>query len=318
MFSGRRREGDIQFYLESLFRQGCPDGTTLHVVSLDVVIDETWGNVRCERSKQFWLRGVEQGWILGALCGPPCETWSQARFATLASEHKGPRPLRSAFELWGLPSLSLKEVAQVAVGNELLLFAIELLFVLAIHSGFGILEHPAEPADPSRPSIWRLPLMRLRSCFSSVRVFDFAQGLLGAATPKPTSLLALNLPSLPKDTRAHHVCSDLPRRSAIGLSDKGHWNISPLKEYPPALNRAMASAVCSWFQGHPALTLIFFPNASPWSRTSMETTLEGITAAEFWPCTVPWFSSRIHLARSDNQSQRALPKKKWYVYIYIY
>ena len=256
VFSGRRREGDLQFYMEKLFDQMDMDGATLCVVSLDLVIDKQWGNVRNPATQAFWLHGAQSGWVCGALCGPPCETWSQARFADLdeASErgHRhGPRPLRDIMELWGFSSLSIREALQVATGNELLLFSLELLFTLASVQGFGVLEHPQEPEDERRPSIWRLALTRLLLRLPNVESIDLAQGLLGAWSPKPTRLLALNLPTLRTQLRRHFVAKDLPKRSAIGRGEDGAWKTSPLKEYPPAMNRALAFSFCQWFQANP-------------------------------------------------------------------
>ena len=199
VFSGRRREGDLQFFMEKLYDQTCMDGTTLCVVSLDLIIDRDWGNVRRPATQAFWLHGVKSGWVCGALCGPPCETWSQARYANHPEDQgqecrQGPRPLRDIAELWGFSSLSIREALQVATGNELLLFSLELLFSLACVEGFGVLEHPQEPEDETRPSIWRLALTRLLMRFPGTEIIDLAQGLLGAWSPKPTRLLALNLP----------------------------------------------------------------------------------------------------------------------------
>ena len=252
VFSGRRREGDLQFFMEKLFDQLCPDGTVLCVVSVDLVINQQWGNVRLPDTQKFWLQGVRAGWVSGALCGPPCETWSQARHVQdEGRSERGPRPLRARDHLWGLESLSLREACQVETGNDLLLFSFELLFELACTEGFGVLEHPKEPEDPEKPSIWRLEIMRLLVQISGAEVIDLAQGLLGAHSPKPTRLLALNLPLLRARLREHQITSELPKRSAIGKSEDGQWRTSPLKEYPPAMNRALAAAFCSWFHTHP-------------------------------------------------------------------
>ena len=255
VFSGRRREGDLQFFMEQIFEQTCLDGTVLCVVSLDLIIDQEWGNVRKTATQEFWLHGVRAGWVCGALCGPPCETWSQARFApSHTGSERSPRPLRDWAELWGFSSLSLKEAHQVATGNELLIFAVLLIYTLACVDGFGVIEHPQEPDDASRPSIWRLELLRVLSRMRGVELIDMAQGLLGAPSPKPTRLLALNLPQLRQELRDHHITTDLPKRSAIGKAEDGTWKTSPLKEYPPAMNRALAMSFCQWFQEHPACT----------------------------------------------------------------
>ena len=195
--SGRRRPGDLQHYLEAAFARQA-EGVLLHVVSMDVVIDPAWGDACRAETRDFWLRGALDGFVQGGLCGPPCETWSQARFANLGGEQgRQPRPLRSLEWLWGLPSLSLREMGQVDIGNALLLFSIDLLICLARSEGLGVLEHPGEPADESKPSIWRLPIIQLLRQLPGFAFVDFAQGLLGAKTPKPTRLLTLNMGSLP-------------------------------------------------------------------------------------------------------------------------
>ena len=252
VFSGRRREGDLQFYMEKMFEEICLDGSVLCVVSLDLVIDANFGDVRRSETQRFWLHGVTSGWVVGALCGPPCETWSQARFVEdLSRPGKGPRPLRDRSELWGFASLSLREAQQVAIGNELLLFALELLYALACMAGFGLLEHPQVPDDQQCPSIWHLEVIQMLGRLTGVEMIDLAQGLLGASSPKPTRLLAINLPDLMFHLRQHHVTPDLPKRSAIGRDSDGTWRTAPLKEYPPAMNRALACAFCHWFQRHP-------------------------------------------------------------------
>ena len=252
VFSGRRRAGDLQFYMEKVFSANCKDGSILCVVSLDLVIDAEFGDVRRPATQTFWKQGVTSGWVLGALCGPPCETWSQARHVEdPLHPGRGPRPLRDREHLWGFDSLSLREAHQVATGNELLLFAIELLYALACSEGFGLIEHPKEPEEPTRPSIWHLEVMQLLSRFSGVEIIDIAQGLLGASSPKPTRLPSLNLPDLKTHLRQHHVTPDLPKRSAIGRAADGTWRTAPLKEYPPALNRAFSHAFCSWFRRNP-------------------------------------------------------------------
>lgn len=94
-FSGRRRPGDLQHYLEAAFARNS-DGVLVHVVSMDLVIDSTWGDACNAETKAFWLRGAMLGYVQGGLCGPPCETWSQARFVQIEEAmERQPRPLRS-------------------------------------------------------------------------------------------------------------------------------------------------------------------------------------------------------------------------------
>ena len=142
----------------------------------------------------------------------------------------------------GLCSLSLREARQVGVGNLLLCFALEMLFRLALVGASGVLEHPETPPDESMPSIWRLPIMLWLLQMPGMSTFSFSQGLLGAPTPKPTRLLVLNMCDLMGELRRHHLCRDLPARAAIGRDEDGAWQTSKLKEYPPAMSRALASS----------------------------------------------------------------------------
>ena len=82
-FSGRRRPGDLQLYLEQLFdRAG--EGVHLTAVSLDIVTDRVMGDVTSWETQAFWFFHASCGDVAGFLAGPPCETWSKARFAPVA------------------------------------------------------------------------------------------------------------------------------------------------------------------------------------------------------------------------------------------
>lgn len=101
-FSGRCRLGDIRVFMEELQKQSA-DGTLLHVVSLDLMTDAVWGDATRPATKAFWRQAADTGRVHGLLAGPPCESWSQARFAQ-TDEGTGPRPIRSADALWGMES----------------------------------------------------------------------------------------------------------------------------------------------------------------------------------------------------------------------
>lgn len=144
-----------------------------------------------------------------------------------------------------MASLSLKELAQITIGNDLLLFSIACIYRLALRQGFAVLEHPAEPETADAASIWRLQLLILLTHFPGVEVFRIFQGHFGSPSPKPTNLLCLNLPGLGAALNTHWVSEQLPRRTAIGLQADGQWATSKLKEYPPALCFSLATSFCS-------------------------------------------------------------------------
>ena len=207
VFSGRRRQGDLQFYMEETFPTGAPPGTSLHVVSLDVIIDSSWGNVRNTATQRFWLEGVRQGWVLGALLGPPCETWSQARFNAISALHRrAPRPLRSWDRLWGLDSLSLREAEQVDVGNELLLFSLSLMFELALAQrcrGFGTSQRASGWSETLNLEASHHPSAVANAGSRPSRVFPRAFGEL--LRPNQGISWWSTLPHLPAALRRHQI-----------------------------------------------------------------------------------------------------------------
>ena len=81
------------------------------MISLDLVIDATWGDIGKEDTQIFWLNAIRSGYIIGMLSGPPCCTWSVARGKQHDSlgphTRAAPRVLRTAEELWGMTSIGL-------------------------------------------------------------------------------------------------------------------------------------------------------------------------------------------------------------------
>ena len=246
-FAGRRRPGDFQYYLDQLCAH-LPDGVVIHTASMDILYDVHLGDASAADAQAFWLHGISQRFVVGFLGGPPCETWSVARAVQLALGTKGPRPVRDAEELWGLASLSLKELMQVCVGNDLLTFTMICILYLALFDGVAVMEHPAMSSQETAASVWKLPIMKLLLSLPGLELITLCQGVLGAATPKPTSLLALNLPELPSILHQHRVTKELPRRSAIGKQADGSWATTSLKEYPPAFCKGLALSFYSAIQ----------------------------------------------------------------------
>ena len=154
-----------------------------------------------------------------------------------------------------------------------------------ISQGCGALEHPAEPADETAASIWRLPLMQMITALPGFQHFEFARGLLGADSAKRTGLLALNLSDLPTFLRSNAICAHVPRTQSIGVDEAGRFKTAKLKEYPPALCKALHcrgiflhfstvhkdSEGISFTSGVPS-TLQAIWLAPPWARPLAQTT----------------------------------------------
>ena len=243
-FSGRRRVGDVQFFLEQFAPR--QEGYVLHVVSMDIINDPVLGDAMNEQTRQFWVQAVRMRHVVAFLGGPPCESWSYARGkhveADLGEDRCGPRILRDVDQLWGFSSVSLRELSQLITGNSLLCFSLLIIVEIILIDGFAVLEHPAEPLqDRTAASIWRLAVIRALAALQNVQILRFAQGLMGSFSAKPTNLLVVNLPDLILTLHAHRVRTELPKTVSIGKDQQGRWRTTTLKEYLPALCRSLAT-----------------------------------------------------------------------------
>ena len=238
-FSGRRRRGDLQYYLDKFHFST----VTLFTVSIDIVVDKDLGDLMRQSTRDFWLRAIRQRYVVAMIGGPPCETWSQARGQTMdgQKEGSGPRAVRDEKHPWGLPALGVGEVCQVNFGTTLLLFVLEAFCLLALMGGAALVEHPAEPTREGCASIWRLAITSFLLQLPGVGRLRVIQGLLGSESPKPTDLMHVGLPSLEARVKDHSVFP-LTSKVSIGRDEFGRFRTTRLKEYPPALTRAMALA----------------------------------------------------------------------------
>ena len=103
--------------------------------------------------------------MAGGFAGPPCETWSIARFQNIAGQKKAPRPVRDLANLWGRPDVGKHEGEQLEVGDALMAFALLALTKIALAGGLAVLEHPQSPHSlgakhVTAPTIWRTQVVR--------------------------------------------------------------------------------------------------------------------------------------------------------------
>ena len=249
-FSGRRREGDLQMMLEKC---ELPPNVTMYVISLDVTICSQRCDLRQPDQQLRWIRLIREQRVLGATSGPPCETWSRARMANSPKNDEVlPRPLRSQWEPWGKLAVSGREHLQLFIGNDLMLFSILCVFLVAYFDGFTVLEHPQSPSHYGdfRPhaSIWQTAVLEWLMATNLFTLLMVNQGHYTAKSTKPTSLLIAGVQSatlvhLEKTLRV----SSLPLKGSIGLEEGSNsWRTSSLKEYPPAFNGLIAQCFQVW------------------------------------------------------------------------
>ena len=249
LFAGIKRKGDLHSCLEAI---PSPPGHVLLPISLDVMLDSKKGNLLEETNQRFWLAAAMDGRLFAVVGGPPCESWSIARYRYLR-EGTGPRPVRSTdclmTQIWGMAVLKIKELKQVLTGNRLLQFAILMMTAQAATGGLGFLEHPAAPPlqkEGLPPSIWRLPIVRLLLRHKSASLLHMKQGYYGAKSPKPTTIMVISAPHLRKALHCiiHQGRSQnfLPPPLRMEKTKDGYATM-PLKRYPVAMCQALASAI---------------------------------------------------------------------------
>eukprot|EP00972_Heterocapsa_arctica_P038694 5701617-Heterocapsa_arctica.AAC.1 len=128
-------------------------------------------------------------WLLG---GPPCGTWSIARF----SPYPGPPPVRTRDQPWGFPNLTTGQAKSVRVGTALLMNFIELCYAVAACLGFYILEHPEDPGCAPYPSIWATDPVRELLERTKGTTVGLHQSAFDVESARKAIRLGSNLPSI--------------------------------------------------------------------------------------------------------------------------
>ena len=256
-FSGRRREKDLQSYLESI---SYPDQVRVEVLSADIIFGEG-GDFSQRHVQQKWINWMASGYVLAFYAGPPCETYSVARGHELTGVKV--RPIRTRLCPWGFGSLTLREARQILIGNLLILFVLRAAMVQAAVGHFACIEHPAEPEGEKHinaVSIWRLQLMSYLYKLKCVTKCTIRQGQYGAPSPKPTTLLFVG-PKNPAKSLKHFEAEECSKGVSIGLESGGRvFQTAKLKEYPGPLCAALARALQDWIAEHDPSTVTDLEN----------------------------------------------------------
>ena len=263
LYSGRRRCGDLQHVFEQM---QWPEGRSITVISIDVEIDPKRCDLSQDDIRRRWLRLIISGEIAGIGSGPPCESWSVARFNPCTDGKAGPRPVRLDDQPWGLTDVTKKEAEQLTLGNLLLGFAAHASLLQALNKGFVFLEHPEEPqllgiGPQEAPSIWRTRPIRWFLESGLFHILHTNQGWFGAASPKPTALLLSGVGSdVAQQLEAVARSHSMPTARSIGR-EGAEWATHKLKEYPPDFNRLLGRFFDAWLQ---------YRDEHPWRPLSEE------------------------------------------------
>eukprot|EP00438_Fugacium_kawagutii_P023754 Skav215448 [mRNA] locus=scaffold2193:79290:80330:+ [translate_table: standard] len=238
IFSGRRRVGDYQHFVEYFLTKYAEDGQVLLV---DLALSPSHDVTDTQLMNQF-LEWYRSGFVAAVLAAPPCETWSQARHNPVNLPN-APRPIRSSKHPFGLDGLTKDELDQIFVSSQLLFTALRLIFGAIIHQIPATLEHPKMPAKKDRASIWFLPWLRRFLTHQKVQLVSINQAEFGAGSVKPTDFLVAFQDGFLGVARRHRQQIDWSQLDTlVGLDSSGHWKTASGKEYPPALNALLAES----------------------------------------------------------------------------
>eukprot|EP00438_Fugacium_kawagutii_P000521 Skav217682 [mRNA] locus=scaffold2919:508794:509873:+ [translate_table: standard] len=242
LYSGRRRAGDCHEVAYKIFQTYFP-GFSLHFLSVDTAIHPEYGNLTAQGYDSL-MQLVQLGGLALVLSGPPCETWSAARWLEIPDMPAAPRPLRTSERPWGVHGLTLREAKQLATGTTLLLRSMRVEISAILEGASGLTEHPA-PAEDPKPSIWKVALnTKYMQALPDYRLHSFNQINYGAAAVKPTVFRVARLKSFSKCFSA--LASPGTAVPAQHLQGFDHFSkqfrTSSAKEYPGPLCTAMITA----------------------------------------------------------------------------
>ncbi|CAE8709859.1 unnamed protein product [Polarella glacialis] len=244
-FSGFRRIEDLEWWLLSL---GEKYGLIIEVWSVDVAIDPSMD--LCQPEALNKLRGgCRDGYFHGGGGGPPCGTWSRARFNQACA---GPRPLRTRDEPWGRTDIifSASEEKKLTLGTLLLegiLVCLEELFEM---NGMGWMEHPVDPGLPPFPSSWATELVKTFIDRTGAIKKDIEQRMYGQASQKGTSIMIFgkHMRREMVDQQLSKRCNHKSHKMTLQSTDKnGVFKTSAAQIYPSGLCRALAHVVVDTF-----------------------------------------------------------------------
>eukprot|EP00438_Fugacium_kawagutii_P005514 Skav227058 [mRNA] locus=scaffold72:892231:892764:- [translate_table: standard] len=116
----------------------------------------------------------------------------------------------------------------------------EVTIILA--GGISLMEHPEEPDEPQRASIWRTNLHQMLMAAPDASKAHIAQSDFGASTKKPTVIRGLQAPGLHQGLQAWRILGRQRPTATLGGWDAAQksWRTARAKEYPIGLSRALS------------------------------------------------------------------------------
>ena len=244
LYAGHRRAGDVPDFVNAL--SGI-HGFFFCFIPVDIVSQNQKHNACDPLNLLMYLDLIRRKVVHGVLCGPPCETWSAARFREIvdaiiaASKRKPPRPVRSVSDLYGIAGLAAREYSQLFVGNQLLFVSLMCFIECVGAGGLALIEHPAD-AGPDKPSIFKLPAIQRLLDIDIVRRTTFLQGKLGQISPKPTTVLTCRLPFILRFISSFSTATSRSNGGAQ-FDEQGNFATAEAKTYQPRFCAVIAGTL---------------------------------------------------------------------------
>ena len=231
LFSGERREGDTEEWTIKLAEAV---GIKVHVTSADLAEHPAW-DLASPRVCDRLVEAIELGLVDIIICGPPCSTWSAARWI---QNGRGGRPVRVRAEFaWGLPNLWPGERARLRMANDCTSNALIFCEAVSSRGGGHLWEHPRDRGYDPYASIWATPEMVDRESRVGAALFCVDQCRWGCPCKKPTTLLdGLGQPSM-------FCTGDHAHGTSIGKKADGCFRTRALQIYSSAMNQWIAERI---------------------------------------------------------------------------
>ena len=110
---------DVHYFLDQWAQH---KSYAVTILSLDTAVSVSYGDLH--HGSVSWSHLIscyQRGWISATIVEPPCETFSEARYQQPDKpDTNWPRPLRSFQRLFGLPSLTNRELRPASHRNKFL------------------------------------------------------------------------------------------------------------------------------------------------------------------------------------------------------
>ena len=247
-FSGYRRTNDLHQVIQQIALQA-----DLHIfmISIDICMQRKAADLSEDGNVKFWIDRIKSGQLVAAGGGPPCETYTAARF-----QAGGPPPVRSGKHLCGLPALTPRAWAQVRIGTALVRFMCDILFWLGATGGCAFFEHPQWASwiaakDP--PSVWLTKQMRMLKTLECTSFVSFDQCVFQAPIRKPTTLCLIRLQKVRSQILAmgnSGRCNHAFKHEALkGKDETGTYRTAKGKIYPEKLNELLGREMVAFVNG---------------------------------------------------------------------